>query len=74
MVATLLEVKRADKVTMKWFFLIRCKAYQMSWSSGTRRCEVKKVSGNGTTTGGKGNGARDEVYEDEKVEVGSEVS
>ena len=45
-----------------------------NWSSGTRRCEVKKLSGNGNNTGGKDNGARDEVYEDEKVEEGSEVS
>lgn len=44
-----------------------------NWSSGTRRCEVKKLSSDDTNTGGKGNGARGEVYEDKKVEVGSEV-
>lgn len=45
-----------------------------NWSSGTKRCEVKELSCDGTNTGGKGNGVRDEVYKDEKVEAGSEVS
>ena len=44
------------------------------WSGGTQRCDVKELSSDGTNTGGKGNGARDEVYKDEKVEAESEVS
>ena len=46
----------------------------MNWSSGTKRCEIKELSCDGTNTGEKGNSARDEVCKDEKVEAGSEVS
>ena len=44
-----------------------------NWSSEIRRCEIKKLSSDDTITGGRGSGARDEVYEDEKVQGGNEV-
>ena len=40
----------------------------------TRCCDVEELCSDGTNTDGEGNNARDEVYNDEKVEAGSEVS
>ena len=45
-----------------------------NWSGERRRCDVEELSSDDSNTGGEGNDARDEVYNDKKVEAGSEAS
>ncbi len=39
------------RITIKRLFLIKCEAYQRIGTMETRRCEVKKLSGDDTNSG-----------------------